>query len=102
MKPNLSKGVLINEYSLVLQKVRKGAAGIYSCQVENDIGSGSSSGVQLNIKCKNHNSLKKLQSIMKIQSNLDFTSLKFTINLEFTLNWVQTDFYLLRSLNFTL
>ena len=45
-----SSGVIINEFSLVLQRVSREAGGVYACVATNEIGVGSSEGVDLNVK----------------------------------------------------
>ena len=47
------RNIIINDNSLVIQKVDKLSAGKYVCEATNEVGSGSSDEVQLNIKCKN-------------------------------------------------
>jgi hypothetical protein len=52
--PSRQNGILIANYSLVLQHVRLNDAGHYSCQAENYIGATESNKHELMIKCK-HN-----------------------------------------------
>ena len=50
--PSRQNGILIANYSLVLQHVRLNDAGHYSCQAENYIGATESNKHELMIKCK--------------------------------------------------
>ena len=54
--PSRQNGILIANYSLVLQHVRLNDAGHYSCQAENYIGATESNKHELMIKCK-HNTV---------------------------------------------
>ena len=51
LTPTTNRNIIINENSLVIQKVDKLSAGKYVCEATNRVGSGSSDEVQLNIKC---------------------------------------------------
>ena len=55
--PKKNKNIIINEYSLVIQRVDRLSAGRYVCEATNSIGSGSSDEVQLNVKCTNFYSI---------------------------------------------
>ena len=59
LTPNEANGILINEFSLVLQNVGHHSIGKYMCMAANDAGKGSSQQVFLDVKCK----LPKIQSI---------------------------------------
>ena len=52
IRPSRQNGILISNYSLVLQNVRLNDAGYYSCQAENYIGATESNKLELKIKCK--------------------------------------------------
>ena len=52
LTPNESEGILINEFSLVLQNVGHHSIGKYMCLAANDAGKGSSQQVFLDVKCK--------------------------------------------------
>ena len=52
IRPSRQAGIIIANYSLVLQNVRLNDAGFYSCQAENHIGATESNKVELKIKCK--------------------------------------------------
>ena len=43
---------MINERSLVIQRVDRAAAGAYVCQATNSAGTGASAEVALNVKCE--------------------------------------------------
>ena len=43
---------MINERSLVIQRVDRAAAGDYVCQATNSAGTGASAEVALNVKCE--------------------------------------------------
>ena len=51
IKPSRQNGVIVANYSLVLQNVRLHDAGYYSCQAENYIGASESNKLELKIKC---------------------------------------------------
>jgi hypothetical protein len=50
--PDTRRGIMINEQSLVIQRVDRNSAGKYVCQATNIAGTGASAEVQLNVKCK--------------------------------------------------
>lgn len=52
LSPDESGGILINEFSLVLQNVGHHSIGKYMCLAVNDAGEGSSQQVFLDVKCK--------------------------------------------------
>ena len=52
LSSNEKEGVLINQFSLVLQKVGHHSIGKYSCLASNDAGKGSSQQVFLDVKCE--------------------------------------------------
>ena len=49
------RGIIINQHSLVIQRVDRQSAGKYVCQATNMAGTGSSAEVTLDIKCKYKN-----------------------------------------------
>ncbi|PRD24940.1 UNVERIFIED_CONTAM: hypothetical protein NCL1_42362 [Trichonephila clavipes] len=49
---NLSRGILVNNQSLILQKVGRENRGMYRCQATNSEGEGESDVVKLDIQCK--------------------------------------------------
>ena len=49
---NTSAGIIISNYSLVLQKVRKDHRGNYQCAATNSEGEGRSEEVMLKVKCE--------------------------------------------------
>ena len=54
LSPNEEEGILINEFSLVLQNVGHHSIGKYMCMATNDAGKGSSQQVFLDVKCKQY------------------------------------------------
>ena len=50
--PDARRGIMINERSLVIQRVDRAAAGAYVCQATNSAGTGASAEVALNVKCE--------------------------------------------------
>ena len=52
--PDARRGIMINERSLVIQRVDRAAAGAYVCQATNSAGTGASAEVALNVKCELH------------------------------------------------
>ena len=51
---NEKEGILINEFSLVLQNVGHHSIGKYMCMATNDASKGSSQQVFLDVKCKQY------------------------------------------------
>lgn len=49
LEANRSAGLIISDHSLVLQKVRRGSAGVYTCAAHNREGKGASNTVKLNV-----------------------------------------------------
>lgn len=49
---NASEGIIISNYSLVLQDIKRSRAGIYTCIGTNIEGDGESNPVHLEIACK--------------------------------------------------
>ena len=49
---DIASGIIVSNRSLVLQRVTKRAAGLFSCQATNAEGHASSNQLQLNVKCK--------------------------------------------------
>ena len=69
--PDARRGIMINERSLVIQRVDRAAAGAYVCQATNSAGTGASAEVALNVKCEsnvNHSVLFHLNGISEISS----------------------------------
>ena len=52
LSPSHNKNLIINEFSLVIQRVDRSSAGAYVCEATNSAGKGSSDQVPLTIKCK--------------------------------------------------
>lgn len=52
LEANKSAGLIISDHSLVLQKVRRGSAGVYMCAAQNREGKGVSNNVKLNVMCE--------------------------------------------------
>ena len=51
---DIANGIIVSNRSLVLQRVTKKAAGIFTCQATNAEGYSTSNELQLNVKCKLH------------------------------------------------
>ena len=51
---DIANGIIVSNRSLVLQRVTKKAAGIFTCQATNAEGHSASNELQLNVKCKLH------------------------------------------------
>ena len=51
---DIANGIIVSNRSLVLQRVTKKAAGIFTCQATNAEGHSTSNELQLNVKCKLH------------------------------------------------
>ena len=52
MVENRSKGIIIGNQTLVLQKVNRHQAGLYTCVASNQEGDGESNAQYLDVKCK--------------------------------------------------
>ena len=50
--PDARRGIMINDRSLVIQRVDRASAGAYVCQATNSAGTGASAEVALNVKCE--------------------------------------------------
>ena len=49
---NRSKGIIIGNQTLVLQKVNRHQAGLYTCVASNQVGDEESNAQYLDVKCK--------------------------------------------------
>ena len=52
LKDDIASGIIVSNRSLVMQRVTKKAAGLFSCRATNAEGHSTSNELQLNVKCK--------------------------------------------------
>ena len=53
VQENVSAGILVGNHTLVLQKVGRNHAGLFTCVASNSEGDGESNPFTLDIRCKN-------------------------------------------------
>lgn len=73
MNNNVATGTIVSNQSLVLQKVSRNRAGVYTCVGSNQEGDSDSNSVVLDVKCEYEKNLKNVMVLVENFGRPDFS-----------------------------